>query len=158
MIFRTPCRFAVTVTALILLAACDPGYYRAPVDWPQPSPGVWVRHFEGFTLRVPRLSGLAGESYLLPTFEIRDNDLPVALLSATLSTPNGTYAGTINHLYATVPKGGGYVMPSWRFSREHRIPEMIGDRAYIVLEFLVGSRSVIVRVEYDRSGARWGWQ
>jgi hypothetical protein len=140
-----------------MLEACDPGYYRAPVDWPQPNPGVWVRHFDGFTIRVPHLSGLVGDWWLSPTFEIRDNDLPVALVSATLFTPSGTYPGTINHLYGTVPKGGGYLLPSWWFDREHRLPEVIGDRSYIVLEFLVGPRSVSVRVDYDRSSARWGW-
>ena len=139
------------VAGLITVLACDPGFRFTPVGW-TPSPEYrWASDFEGFALRTESLGGLVGDWWLYPRFQVLGNEEPVTIRSAVLRTVSGEYPGTIDRRVMKVPPGGGAFVVSWRFGEGHPAPEVLGDRATIVLELSVGTRPESVRVDYERT-------
>jgi hypothetical protein len=117
-----------------------------------PSPQYqWEHRFEGFSLRTESLSGLIGDWWLHPRFEVFGNERPVTVRAAALVTETGEYPGKIDERVMHVPPMGGAFLVSWHFDAQHRAPEILGKHASIVLELLVGSQPQRVRVEYERA-------
>ena len=96
------------------------------------------------------LGGFVGEWWVAPTFEVYGNSERVTLKAATLHTSQGEYPGTVSPTANTVPPGGGILTMFWEFDPQHPAPKVLGKRAEIVLDVLVGSDPRSVRVEYER--------
>ena len=143
-------RCILVATALMTLG-CDPGYRFKPVTWNEQPERQWSRDFEGFSLRTNYLGGFVGEWWLAPTFEVFRNSEPVSLTAASLHTDRGTYPGVIDSRTASVAPGGGRLGVHWDFGRGNPAPKVLGERAEIILDLVVGSRPQKVRIEYERS-------
>jgi len=143
-------RYILVATALIAFG-CDPGYRFRPVKWIEQPERQWSRDFDGFSLRTHYLGGLVGEWWLGPTFEVFGNSEPVSLTDASLYTDRGRYSGVIDSRTASVAPGGGRLGVHWDFGRGNPAPDVLGQRAEIILGLLVGSRPQKVRIEYERA-------
>jgi hypothetical protein len=144
-------RCLMVATTLFALG-CDPGYRLKPVAWTQ-QPGSgnqWSRDFDGFSLRTRSLGGLVGEWWLYPTFEVLGNSERVTLKGASLQTAKDRYLGAVDPSTASAAPGGGVLSVHWDFGRDHPAPEILGERAEIVLDIDAGSRPYTVRIEYER--------
>jgi len=142
--------YILIATALIALG-CDPGYRFRPVKWIEQPERQWSRDFDGFSLRTDYLGGLVGEWWLAPTFEVFGNSERVSLTAASLHTDRGRYPGVIDSRTASVASGGGRLGVQWDFGRGNLAPKVLGERAEIILDLLVGSRLQKVRIEYERA-------
>ena len=143
-------RYILVATALIALG-CDPGYRFRPVKWTEQPQRQWSRDFDGFSLRTHYLGGLVGEWWLAPTFEVFGNSERVSLTAASLHTDRGRYPGVIDSRTASVASGGGRLGVHWDFGRGNPAPEVLGKRAEIILDLIVGSRPEKVGIEYERT-------
>jgi hypothetical protein len=143
-------RYILVATALIALG-CDPGYRFRPVKWIEQPERQWSRDFDGFSLRTHYLGGLVGEWWLAPTFEVVGNSERVSLTAASLHTDRGRYPGVIDSRKASVASGGGRLRVHWDFGRGNPAPEVLGERAQIILDLIVGSRPQKVGIEYERT-------
>jgi hypothetical protein len=140
---------SVLAGAAILCLACDPGYRLQPVGW-LPQGYEWSRDFDGLSLRTKSLGGLIGEWWVQPSFDVYGNAESVTLKSATLHTAQGNYSGEVISRSPSVPPGGGMLAVRWEFDPKHRAPDILGQRAEIVLEIDVGSTPRTVRIQYER--------
>jgi hypothetical protein len=121
------------------------------VKWREEPERQWSRDFDGFSLRTYYLGGLVGEWWLAPKFEVFGNSERVGLTAASLHTNRGRYSGMIDSRTASVSSGGGRLGVHWDFGRGNPAPEVLGERAEIILDLVVGSRPQKVRIEYERA-------
>ena len=140
----------LVATALVALG-CDPGYRFRPATWIEQPERQWSRDFDGFSLRTEYLHGFVGEWWLAPTFEVFGNSERVILIAASLQTAGGRYPGVIHSRTASAASGGGMLGVHWDFGRDNPAPKVLGERAEIVLDLVVGSRPQKVRIEYERT-------
>jgi hypothetical protein len=124
------------------------------MGWMPAPQNEWERAFQGFSLRAGSIFGLDGGWLLSHRFEVLYNEQPVTVRSAVLRTADKEYAGEIDERVIHVPPQGGAFAVSWLFDEQHRLPEVLGDSATIILQFLVGSMPQEARVEYKRSRCR----
>jgi len=143
-------RYILVATAIIALG-CDAGYRFRPVNWIDQPERQWSRDFDGFSLRTHYLGGFVGEWWLAPTFEVLGNSERISLTAAALQTDRGRYPGVIDSRTASVASGGGRLGVRWDFGRGNPAPEVLGERAEIILDLVVGSRPQTVRIEYKRA-------
>src|SRR5262249_14596350 len=122
-----------------------------PVAWSEQPERQWSRDFDGFSLRTNYLGGFVGEWWLAPTFEVFGNFEPVRLTAASFRTDHGQYPRVIDPPPALVASGGGRLGVHWDFGSGNPAPKILGDRAEIILDLVVGAHPRTVRIQYERS-------
>ena len=142
-------RFLIIALATVT-SACDSGYTLKPTTWLEQTPSRYEHNFGDFTLRIRSVVGLIGETRLQPAIEVTANSETVTLISASLQTANGRYAGVVDSSIAAAPPGGDRLSVYWTFGAAHPTVEVVGSRAEITLEMSVGPRAktVLTVLEY----------
>jgi hypothetical protein len=140
-----------SLVCALAVFACDPGYRLTPVGWTAAPKHEWERQFNGFTIRTRSLGGLIGDWWLYPRFEVLGNQEVVTVRSARLHTSSGEYPAAIDERVRHIPSGGGAFVLEWRFDEQHRTPDVLGKRAMIAVDLLVGSDPQILQVHYEKA-------
>ena len=140
----------VLLPAVLPIAGCDAAYRYTPITWAEQRQHRWSRDFDGFSLRIATLQGLVGEWWLYPTIEVFGNSESVTVQAVFLQTASGLHPGVIDSRATNIPRGGGVFVVRWDFGKDHPTPKVLGDRATIVLDIILGSQQQVVRIEYNR--------